>query len=114
MTMNMFYDKAGDSGQSPENHRPSSMQSTPRSTQRIGAVVVGGDFNGLGIVRSLGRHGVPLCIIDDEHSISRFSRYTTHAVRVPDLRDERRTVDTVLDIGQRLGLDGWLLYSTRE
>ncbi len=39
-----------------------------------GAVVVGGDFNGLGIVRSLGRRGIPVCVIDDERSIARHSR----------------------------------------
>ena len=31
-------------------------------------------------MRSLGRRGVPVCVIDDEHSIARFSRYTTHSV----------------------------------
>jgi D-aspartate ligase len=49
-----------------------------------GAVVIGGDYQGLGIVRSLGRVGIPVCVIDDEHSISRFSRYATHGVRVRD------------------------------
>ena len=80
----------------------------------VGAVIIGGDFQGLGIVRSLGRRGVPTCIIDDETSISRFSRYTTHAVRVKDLRDERQTVETVLDIGHRLHLGGWVLFPTRD
>ena len=80
----------------------------------VGAVVLGGDFQGLGIVRSLGRQGAPVCVIDDEHSISRFSQYTTHAVRVPDLRDEARTIDAVMDVGRRRGLDGWVLYPTRD
>jgi D-aspartate ligase len=80
----------------------------------VGAVVVGGDFQGLGIVRSLGRRGIPVCIIDDEKSIGRFSRYATHAVRVADLRDEERTVQAVLHVGRKLGLDGWVLYPTRE
>src|SRR5918994_7379778 len=79
-----------------------------------GAVVVGGDYQGLGIVRSLGRRGVPICVIDDERSIARFSRYTRHAVRVADLRDEERTVDAVLRVGRRLGLRGWVLFPTRE
>ena len=48
----------------------------------VGGVVIGGDYQGLGIVRSLGRRGIPVCIIDDEHSISRYSRYATHFVRV--------------------------------
>jgi predicted ATP-grasp superfamily ATP-dependent carboligase len=82
--------------------------------QPIGAVVVGGDYQGLGIVRSLGRHRVPVCVIDDEQSIARFSRYATHSVRTKSLRDERETVDIVLDVGRRLGLRGWLLYPTRD
>jgi D-aspartate ligase len=80
----------------------------------VGAVVVGGDYQGLGIVRSLGRQGIPVCIVDDEHSISRFSRYSTQFVRVADLRDERRAIDGLLEIGKRLGLHGWVLYPTRE
>jgi|SRR5580658_3444848 D-aspartate ligase len=83
-------------------------------TGPIGAVVIGGDYQGLGIVRSLGRRNVPVCIIDDERSIARFSRYATHAVAVASLRDGRQTVDAVLEIGRRLGLDGWVLYPTRD
>jgi predicted ATP-grasp superfamily ATP-dependent carboligase len=76
--------------------------------------VVGGDYQALGIVRSLGQRGVATCVIDDEYSIARFSRYTTRAVRVAGLRDERRTIEHVLALGHRLGLAGWVLYPTRE
>jgi D-aspartate ligase len=85
-----------------------------QNTRGAGAVVVGGDYQGLGIVRSVGRAGAPVCVIDDERSIARFSRYTSHAVQVPDLRDEGRAIDAVLAIGRRLKLDGWVLYPTRE
>ncbi|HVQ12579.1 MAG TPA: hypothetical protein VMS40_03270 [Vicinamibacterales bacterium] len=79
-----------------------------------GALVVGGDYQGLGIVRSLGRHGVPVCVIDDEQSIARFSRYATYSVGTPSLREEQQTIDTVLDVGRRFGLHGWVLYPTRD
>lgn len=79
-----------------------------------GAVVVGGDYQGLGILRSLGRHGVPVCVVDDEFSISRFSKYCTRFVKVPNLRDERVVVDSLLRIGDRLNLSGYVLYPTRE
>ena len=82
--------------------------------RRVGGVVVGGDYQGLGIVRSLGRRGIPVCVVDDERSIARFSRYATHAVSTASLRDEQQTVDIVSDIGRRLGLDGWVLYPTRD
>jgi D-aspartate ligase len=80
----------------------------------VGAVVVGGDYQGLGIVRSLGRHGVPVCVVDDEMSISRFSKYCTHFIRLQDLRSERAAVDALIEVAERLGLCGWVLYPTRE
>ncbi|HLW88613.1 MAG TPA: hypothetical protein VKR57_08975 [Terriglobales bacterium] len=80
----------------------------------VGAVVVGGDYQGLGIVRSLGRQGVPVCVVDDELSISRYSRYSTKFVKVANLRQERAAVVSLLEIGKRLNLHGWVLYPTRE
>lgn len=81
---------------------------------RPGAVVIGGDYQGLGIVRSLGRMGVPVCVIDDEHSISRFSRYATFSIRAADLRNADTTVELLLQLGRRLNLRGWVLYPTRD
>ena len=85
-----------------------------RTAAEIGAVVIGGDYQGMGIIRSLGRRGIPICVVDDELSIGRFSRYTTHALRVGDLRDPESTVQMLLATGRRLGLEGWVLYPTRE
>ncbi|MGO9085611.1 MAG: hypothetical protein ACLQBK_10320 [Candidatus Sulfotelmatobacter sp.] len=76
--------------------------------------MIGGDYQGLGIVRSLGRQGVPVCVLDDELSISRYSRYSTKFVKLPDLHNERVVVDTLLELGKRLSLEGWVLYPTRE
>lgn len=78
-----------------------------------GAIVLGGDYQGLGIVRSVGRHGVPVCVIDDEHSIARVSRYTGCWARVDDLGDER-LVDDLLRIGRERGLEGWVIFPTRD
>jgi D-aspartate ligase len=81
---------------------------------RPGAVVVGGDYQGLGIVRSLGRLGVPVCVIDDERSISRDSRYATLSVHVERLDEEDEIVGALLDAADRYRLDGWVLYPTRD
>ncbi len=82
--------------------------------QTVGAIVIGGDYQGLGIVRSLGRQGIPVCVVDDELSISRYSRYCTKFVKLANLHDERTAVDSLLDLGKRLQLQGWVLYPTRE
>jgi D-aspartate ligase len=80
----------------------------------LGAVVIGGDYQGLGIVRSLGRHGVPTLVLDDERSIARVSRYTGRTVPVPSLRSAAATLQALHSIRRRYGLDGWVLYPTRE
>src|SRR3984885_6639720 len=90
---------------------PSTMKTLDRT---VGAVVIGGDYQGLGIVRSLGRRGVPVCVVDDGLSISRYSRFTTKFVKLANLRHERVAVDSLLELGKRLGLNGWVLYPTRE
>jgi len=95
--------------------RPVLVPSAAHSTNgAVGAVVAGGDYQGLGIVRSLGRQGVPVFVVDDEVSISRYSRYCIHFVKLPDLRTEQAIVDSLLEVGKRLGLSGWVLYPTRE
>jgi D-aspartate ligase len=80
----------------------------------IGAIVLGGDYQGLGIVRSLGRKGIPVCVIDDERSVARHSRYASHTARVSRLLGETEVLESVLDVGERLGLEGWVLYPTRD
>jgi predicted ATP-grasp superfamily ATP-dependent carboligase len=85
-----------------------------RVTESVGAVVVGGDYQGLGIVRSLGRRGVPTFVVDDERSIARFSRFTDRFEHVDELREPEQAVESLLDIGRRNGLEGWVLYPTRE
>ncbi len=80
----------------------------------IGAVVIGGDHPGLGIARSLGRRGIPVYVIDDQLSVSQFSRYVNRVVRVKDLRHEVCAVESVLEVGQRYGLEGWVLFPTRD
>jgi len=85
-----------------------------RRRDRVGGVVIGGDYQGLGIVRSLGRQGIPVCVIDDEKSISPYSRYTTISKRVPSLLDPQDAVQALLELGRTEGLNGWVVYPTRD
>jgi D-aspartate ligase len=82
--------------------------------KQVGAVIIGGEHPGLGVVRSLGRRGIPICVIDDQHSVSQFSKYVSRVVKVKDLLDEEKTVASVMEIGERYGLKGWVLFPTRD
>jgi len=80
----------------------------------IGGIVIGGDYQGLGIVRSLGRQGVPVCVIDDERSISRYSRYAKIYKIAPSLLEAEDAVEFLLNLGRSHELRGWVLYPTRD
>jgi predicted ATP-grasp superfamily ATP-dependent carboligase len=90
------------------------MTSNHQDGKGVGGVVIGGDYQGLGIVRSLGRHGIPVCVIDDERSIARFSRFTASSEVVPSLLHPEDTVRTLLDVGRKRNLRDWVLYPTRD
>lgn len=89
-------------------------RAAPKRAGPVGGVVLGGDYQGLGIARSLGRRGVPVCVLDDEHSIARFSRYVQRSVRISNMRDDGPFVEDLLTVGRQLGLDGWVLFPTRD
>lgn len=80
----------------------------------VGALVLGGDHPGLAVARSLGRQQIPVYILEDQLSVSQWSRYVSRVIRVKDIREERATVNAVMEVGQRFGLKGWVLYPTRD
>jgi D-aspartate ligase len=79
-----------------------------------GAIVVSGDYQGLGIVRSLGRQGIEVVVIDDEHSIGRYSRYAVGSYRFRELRTDEQIVGALLSVAERRDVEGWVVYPTRE
>ncbi|HEY0756468.1 MAG TPA: hypothetical protein VGD98_21125 [Ktedonobacteraceae bacterium] len=84
------------------------------SSREVGAVILGGCFQGLGIARSLGRQGIPVCILDDEFAISRYSRYTTYSAHVKNLKNERQIIKALFEARERWDLANWVIYPTRD
>jgi D-aspartate ligase len=78
---------------------------------RPGAIVLGGNFVGLGIVRSLGARGIPVWVIDADRtkSISQFSRYTTRFLEVKD-----SVTEVLLREGREHNLNGWVLFPVAD
>ncbi len=81
-----------------------------KDTPKVGAVIIGGHFQGLGVLRSLGRHQVPICLLDTDFCIGRFSRYTTKFFRCPSVRDEVAFLAFLENLAQKEKLEGWLVF----
>jgi len=80
----------------------------------IGALVCGGHFQGLGVIRSLGRRGVPVALIDNQMCIGRFSRYLSEFHRCPDVRNESAFLQFLIDLALKHGKKGWVIYPTDD
>lgn len=82
--------------------------------QNVGALVMGGDYRALALVRSLGRNGVNVWVINQaDQRWAGASRYARRTFFYPTWQDSG-AVEYVLEIGRNNGLDGWLLFPTSD
>jgi predicted ATP-grasp superfamily ATP-dependent carboligase len=79
----------------------------------VGALVVGGDYRGLGIVRSLGRHGIPVWVVKHGEALAGYSRYAQRRLRWPDVTELGQLM-FLQRLAEEHGLDGWVLFPTTE
>ncbi len=80
--------------------------------RRHGALVLGSDYKALGIVRSLGRHGIPVWVLNDEHHLAGWSRYAGRTLDWPE--DESERVEYLQALCGTEDLAGWALFPTGD
>ena len=79
-----------------------------------GAVITGGDFQGLGVIRSLGRKGIPVHVIDHELSIGRFSRHCKRFSFAPHPAQEDEYLLFLIDYAKKHKLNKWVLFANND
>jgi D-aspartate ligase len=79
----------------------------------VGALVVGGGYRGLGIVRSLGRRGIDVFVAQHEDRLAGLSRYARRRSRWPIAGDTVQT-EYLLRLAEEHGLKGWVLFPTED
>jgi D-aspartate ligase len=78
-----------------------------------GAVVVGGDYRALGVVRSLGRRGVPVWVLrQGDDALAAMSRYARRRLPWP-AGDEPAQIEHLLAVADD-GADGWALIPSAD
>jgi D-aspartate ligase len=83
-------------------------------TETTGALVIGGNLNGLSIARSLGRHGVPVWVTTPPNTkLASCSRYTLRTLPWPDGEPEAQ-VAYLSELAARYRLDQWVLFPTSD
>ena len=85
------------------------MNGAPTSTNKPGALIVGGAHGSLAMARSLGRAGIPVVYVTNDHAITNFSRYTTHAFRWPG-PNEPGAAEHLIALARSHKLEGYVLF----
>jgi D-aspartate ligase len=82
--------------------------------QPRGALVLGGDYRALGVVRSLGRRGVPVWVVrQGDDSLAARSRYAQRCLPWPEHADEEQQTAALLEIAEA-GAEGWALIPSAD
>jgi predicted ATP-grasp superfamily ATP-dependent carboligase len=82
------------------------------ATRAAGAVVYGSDYRALGIVRSLGRRGIPVLVLSGgDDTLAARSRYATDVVPLPEGCDPTLLL---CDLAERFEIAGRVLFPTAD
>ncbi|HNC37059.1 MAG TPA: hypothetical protein PLD32_10875 [Saprospiraceae bacterium] len=73
-----------------------------------GAIVLSSSNTALAVVRSLGRKGIPVWILDDGRSPTRYSRYVQRRFDLPATGEDQASL--LISIAKEYGLAGWSLF----
>ncbi len=79
-----------------------------------GALVMGANYRALAIVRSLGRRGIPVWVLNqDSHMLARLSRYTRRSLPWPP-GDRNSQAEYLLSLAEKYQLGGAMLLPTND
>ena len=79
-----------------------------------GAVVLGSDFKALGVVRSLGRRGIPCVVVDNQPRSAWFSRYVCRRLYWHGALEGEDFLAFLQRACKQLHLDGWALIPAQD
>ena len=82
--------------------------------ETTGALIIGGNLNGLSIARSLGRRGIPVWVATPQNiKLASFSRYTQRTLPWPSGEGESQAA-YLLELAERHELNQWVLFPTSD
>jgi D-aspartate ligase len=86
----------------------------PTPDGRPGVLVLGSDFKALGLIRSLGRRGIPSAVVDALPRSAWFSKHVGKRFRWQTDMSDPALVDFLLDVAADHRLQGWVLIPVQD
>ncbi|MCK4819388.1 hypothetical protein KA005_26685, partial [bacterium] len=61
--------------------------------KKVGALITGGDFQALGVLRTLAKKDIPVIMLDSDYCIGKYSKFKKKFFRSPRPSDNQSYVD---------------------
>ncbi|MFX0194926.1 MAG: ATP-grasp domain-containing protein [Candidatus Hodarchaeota archaeon] len=81
---------------------------------KVGALITGGDFQGLGVLRSLAKKDIPIILLDSDHCIGKYSRFKKKFFKSPHPSGNQSYVNFLIDLAKREGIHGWVIFPNSD
>ena len=82
--------------------------------EKIGAVIAGGDYQGLGVMRTLARKDIPIILLDSDHCIGKYSKFKKKFFRSPPPSDEKAYFNFLIDLAKKEKIHGWVIFPNND
>ena len=84
--------------------------------EKVGVVITGGDFQALGVLRTLAKKDIPIIMLDSEHCISKYSRFKKRFFRSPHSSDDQSYVDFLIDLAkkEKIHRNRWVIFPNSD
>ena len=84
------------------------------STLERGVLLIGGDFQAVGVMRALAAERIPCFLLAAERGIAVYSRHARRHASKYDLLDDPRSIDYLKQLAESEGLKGWVVFCVND
>ncbi len=79
-----------------------------------GVLLIGSDFQAVGVARSLAAQNIPVVLLETEAGIARYSNAFTQRIVKRDLLTAPNSVDYLLELASEHSLEGWAIFCVND
>lgn len=87
---------------------------TAADPAKTGVILTGGDFQALGILRSLARQNIPVMILESDHCISRYSVCKKRIIKSPPPSRHADYAHFLMTLVEREPVEGWSIFPNSD
>jgi predicted ATP-grasp superfamily ATP-dependent carboligase len=84
--------------------------------KKVGALITGGDFQSLGVLRTLTKKDIPIIMLDSDLCIAKYSRFKKKFFRSPRPSDNQSYVDFLIELAKKENIHGdrWIIFPNSD